>query len=107
LLAGVSACGSDDATDSAAAPADSRSASASPSGSDSPTDAPPPAWKQDPGQADKALKTWVDAHLTPTGSAIAHIDGRRVRIRSYFATEWQTARIQISIANEKVGLEEK
>jgi len=30
-----------------------------------------------------------------------------VRIRSYFATEWQTARIQISIANEKVGLEEK
>ncbi len=59
------------------------------------------------GGDSQAIQTWVDAHAKPAGGAIAYLDGRRVIQRVYSPPESDKALIQISIASEKVGLEEE
>ena len=128
LLAGLTACGEDQAG-SAPSPSDSGTVSASPrrparlhisGGYDfkgerasfepartalkNITDKLFPALE---GGDTQAIQTWVDAHAKPGGGAITYLDGRRIIQRVYSPPESDKALIQVFIANEKVGLDEE
>jgi hypothetical protein len=65
LLAGLTACGEDQAGSAPSpSPSDAGTVSASPTDSPSPTDAPPVEYKQSPGQADKVKAALTGASFT-------------------------------------------
>jgi hypothetical protein len=64
-------------------------------------------WPALKGGDPQALRSFVEPRLTPTGSGIGYVDGRKVRVVSTAATEFSDAGIVIRIGAEQAGLEDK
>jgi hypothetical protein len=64
-------------------------------------------WPALKGAEAQALKSFVEPRLTPTGSGLGYVDGRKVRVVSTAAAEFADANIVIRISAEQPGLEEK
>lgn len=63
-------------------------------------------WPALKGSDPQAIKEFIEAHLTPTGSAIAYVGNRKVRVESLDVKEFSSGQITIRIVPEKLGLEE-